>query len=106
MLLDLLYFHVLNPAVATDELINHIHRKLEEKDARLITKCFTSMNPCHTWKLDSDEGKILVPLADLELKLNDMPEKYQKDNEIFVKTFYKQLEIKRQGEELASKRNL
>ncbi|TGO24939.1 hypothetical protein BPAE_0091g00160 [Botrytis paeoniae] len=102
-LLDLLFFHVLNPAMATDKLIDHVQRKLDEKDARLTTKCFTSMKSCLTWERNSDEGRIPVPLTDLELELNDMPEKHQEDYDIFVKTFYERLEIDRQGGEFATK---
>ncbi|TGO47655.1 hypothetical protein BCON_0268g00030 [Botryotinia convoluta] len=101
--LDLLSFHVLNPAMVTDELIDHVQRKLEEKVARLNTKCFSSITPCLTWEIDSDKGRIPVPLADLELELNDMPERYQEDYDIFVKIFYERLEIKKQGGEFATK---
>ncbi|TGO13338.1 hypothetical protein BTUL_0071g00150 [Botrytis tulipae] len=102
-LLNLFFFDVLNPAIATDELIDHVQKKLEERDARLTIKCFTSMGSCLNWDGEFLKGRSTVPLADLELELNDMPEEYQEDFYEFIETVYERLEIKKQGGEFATK---
>ncbi|THV53418.1 hypothetical protein BGAL_0051g00150 [Botrytis galanthina] len=89
--------------MVSDELIDHVQKKLEDKDARLVTKCFTSMEGFLDWELDPSRGRIPAPLADVELELNDMSKKYQEDYDVFVKTFYERLEIKKQGGEFATK---
>ncbi|KAF7886670.1 uncharacterized protein EAF02_003317 [Botrytis sinoallii] len=84
--------------MTTDELIDHVQKKLEETDARLTTKMFHVNGTLQRLgRRVLPRGELLYLWLTLELESNEMPEEYQKNNDVFVKTFYERLEIKKKG---------
>lgn len=101
-LLDMCFFHDFKLAFATDEQIEHIEKKLEEKNPMLVTKAFTARAGVVGWDDEFRSGIKPINLPDIETDLNNLPKYYQKQYKLFVEKFQERLGIKKlKGESVA-----